>query len=77
MLNTTPIFALRPTIMSGSTALDAGIDASGQIKPPLKYLVYTKNCLDQRLPLAASPISLLIHLFGRPIGPEAKSNSSL
>ena len=50
-LNTTPIFALRPTIMAGSTALDAGIDASGQIKPPLKYLVYTKNCLDQRLPL--------------------------
>ena len=51
VLNTTPIFALRPTIMAGSTALDAGIDASGQIKPPLKYLVYTKNCLDQRLPL--------------------------
>ena len=51
VLNTTPIFASRPTIMAGSTALDAGIDASGQIKPPLKYLVHTKNCLDQPLPL--------------------------
>ena len=43
MLNTTPIFALRPTIMAGSTALDAGIDASDPIEPPLKYLVYTKT----------------------------------
>ena len=42
-LNTTPIFALRPTIMAGSTALVAGIDASGLIEPPLKYLVYTKT----------------------------------
>jgi len=40
-LNTTPIFALRPTIMAGSTALAAGIDASGLIELPLKYLVYT------------------------------------
>jgi len=43
VLNTTPIFALRPTIMAGSTALAAGIDASGLIEPSLKYLVYTKT----------------------------------
>ncbi len=43
VLNTTPVFALRPTIMEGSTALAAGIDASGLIEPPLKYLVYTKT----------------------------------
>ncbi len=43
VLNTTPVFALRPTILAGSTALAAGIDASGLIEPPLKYLVYTKT----------------------------------
>ncbi|MCH7735965.1 MAG: hypothetical protein IH872_01040 [Chloroflexi bacterium] len=43
VLNTTPIFALRPTIMAGSIALAAGIDASGLIGPSLKYLVYTKT----------------------------------
>lgn len=43
VLNTTPIFALRPTIMEGSMALAAGIDASGLIDPSLKYLVYTKT----------------------------------
>lgn len=43
VLNTTPIFALRPTIMDGSNALAAGIDASGLIEPSLKYLVYTKT----------------------------------
>ena len=42
-LNTTPVFALRPTILAGSNALSAGIDASGLIDPPLKYLVYTKT----------------------------------
>ena len=42
VLNPTPIFALRPTIMEGSNALAAGIDASGLIEPSLKYLVYTK-----------------------------------
>jgi hypothetical protein len=49
-LNTTPIFALRPTIMAGSTALAAGIDASGLIEPPLKYLVYTKTAWINRCP---------------------------
>lgn len=43
VLNTTPVIALRPTILAGSTALAAGIDASGLIDPPLKYLVYTKT----------------------------------
>ena len=43
VLNTTPIFALRPTIMEGSNALAAGIDASGLIEPSLKYMVYTKT----------------------------------
>ncbi len=43
VLNTTPVFALRPTILEGSNALAAGIDASGLIDPPLKYLVYTKT----------------------------------
>ena len=43
VLNPTPIFALRPTIMEGSNALAAGIDASGLIEPSLKYLVYTKT----------------------------------
>ena len=43
VLNTTPVFALRPTILAGSTALAAGIDTSGLIEPPLKYLVYTKT----------------------------------
>ena len=42
-VNTTPIFALRPTTMAGSTALAAGIDASGLIELPLKYLVYTNT----------------------------------
>ncbi|PKB67080.1 MAG: hypothetical protein BZY81_05315 [SAR202 cluster bacterium Io17-Chloro-G4] len=43
VLNTTPVFALRPTIMEGSNALAAGIDASGLIEPSLKYLVCTKT----------------------------------
>ena len=43
VLNTTPIIALRPTIMEGSNALAAGIDASGLIEPSLKNLVYTKT----------------------------------
>ena len=43
VISTTPIFALRPTIMEGSTALAAGINASGLIEPSLKYLVYTKT----------------------------------
>ena len=43
VLNPTPIFALRPTILEGSNALAAGIDASGLIEPSLKYLVYTKT----------------------------------
>ena len=50
VLNTTPIFALRPTIMAGSTALAAGIDASSLIEPPLKYLVYTKTAWINRCP---------------------------
>lgn len=43
VLNPTPVFALRPTILEGSNALAAGIDASGLIEPSLKYLVYTKT----------------------------------
>lgn len=43
VLNTTPVFALRPTILEGSNALAAGIDASGLIEPSLKNLVYTKT----------------------------------
>ena len=43
VLNTTPIIALRPTILRGSNALSAGIDASGLIEPALRNLVYTKT----------------------------------
>ena len=43
VLNTAPVFALRPTIRDGSSALSAGIDASGLIEPSLKYLLYTKT----------------------------------
>lgn len=43
VLNTTPVFSLRPTIRDGSSALSAGIEASGLIEPPLKYLLYTKT----------------------------------
>ena len=43
VLNTTPIYSLRPTIRNGSSALSAGIDASGLIEPSLKYLLYTKT----------------------------------
>jgi len=42
-LNTTPIFSHRPTIIEGSTALAARVDASGLIDPSLNYLVYTKT----------------------------------
>jgi hypothetical protein len=44
-LNTTSIYALRPTILHGSRALAAGIDASKLIEPSLKYLVTTRTAL--------------------------------
>lgn len=43
VLNSTPVSSLRPTIRDGSSALSAGIDASGLIEPSLKYLLYTKT----------------------------------
>jgi len=43
ILNSTRVIALRPTIVEGSNALSAGIDASGLIEPSLKHLVSTKT----------------------------------
>ena len=43
VLNSTPVIALRPTILEGSNSLAAGIDASGLIEPSLKSLLYTKT----------------------------------
>lgn len=39
VLNTSPIYALRPTILKGASALAEGIRASGLIEEPLKSLV--------------------------------------
>lgn len=44
-LNTLPIYALRPTIMQGSAALSAGIEASGLLEPSLKNMVSLKAAL--------------------------------
>ena len=44
-LNTLPIYALRPTILQGTTALAAGIEASGLIEDSLKRLVSLKAAL--------------------------------
>ncbi len=44
-LNTLPIYALRPTILQGTTALAAGIEASGLIEKSLKRLVSLKAAL--------------------------------
>ncbi len=38
-LNTTRVYALRPTILEGTTELAAGINASGLIEGSLKSLV--------------------------------------
>jgi alkylhydroperoxidase family enzyme len=38
-LNTTGVYAHRPTILEGATALSAGINASGLIEGSLKSLV--------------------------------------
>ena len=44
-LNTLPIYALRPTILQGTNALAAGIEASGLIEDSLKELVSLKAAL--------------------------------
>ena len=43
VLNSTRVIGLRPTIVDGSNALAAGIEASGLIEPSLRYLVCTKT----------------------------------
>ncbi|HWP56627.1 MAG TPA: hypothetical protein VNL14_01930 [Candidatus Acidoferrales bacterium] len=42
ILNTAPIYALRPTIMKGVQALAEGIELSGLIAPDLRHLVCMK-----------------------------------
>ena len=44
-LNTLQVYALRPTILQGTTALAAGIEASGLIETSLKRLVSLKAAL--------------------------------
>ena len=44
-LNTLPIYALRPTILQGTTALAAGIEASGLIEDSIKRLVSLEAAL--------------------------------
>jgi len=43
VLNTAPIYGLRPTIQNGVQALTDGIMASGLIDPQLKHLVCMKT----------------------------------
>ena len=43
ILNSTRVIGLRPTIVDGSNALSAGIEASGLIEPSLRFLVCTKT----------------------------------
>ena len=43
ILNSTRVIGLRPTIVDGSNALAAGIEASGLIEPSLRFLVCTKT----------------------------------
>ena len=42
VLNTAPVYALRPTIQQGVRALADGIQASGLIDPELKHLLCMK-----------------------------------
>jgi hypothetical protein len=42
ILNTGPVYALRPTIQRGVQALQAGILASGLISPDLRHLLCMK-----------------------------------
>ena len=42
VLNTAPVYALRPTIQQGVRALADGIQASGLIEPELKHLLCMK-----------------------------------
>ena len=44
-LNTLQVYALRPTILQGTTALAAGIEASGLIESSLKRLVSLKAAI--------------------------------
>ena len=44
-LNTLQVYALRPTILQGTTALAAGIEASGLIEASLKRLVSLKAAI--------------------------------
>ena len=41
VLNPTKLQGYCPPILEGAGALGRGIDASGQIEPPLRFLVYT------------------------------------
>jgi len=43
VLNTAPVYALRPTIQRGVQALAEGIRASGLIEPQLRHLVCVKT----------------------------------
>lgn len=45
VLNTTPITALRPTILQGAYALAEGIRASGLLEASLRYLVTYRTAL--------------------------------
>ena len=45
VLNSIQVYALRPTILQGTTALAAGIEASGLIENSLKRLVSLKAAL--------------------------------
>jgi hypothetical protein len=42
ILNTAPVYGLRPTIQKGVQALQAGILASGLISPDLRHLLCMK-----------------------------------
>ncbi len=44
-LNTLPIYALRPTILRGASALAAGIESSGLLERSLKSLASLKAAL--------------------------------
>ena len=44
-LNTLQVYALRPTILQGTTALAVGIEASGLIDNSLKKLVSLKTAI--------------------------------
>lgn len=41
VLNPTKLMGYCPPIVEANNALMVGIDRSGQIEPPLRYLVYT------------------------------------